>query len=538
MALNFVPRKVAKPKTTSISQTGSAHTSNVSQPHVNEDVKGKGKETSHMKTRDKPPYSDEDVCTVISLALADHAIWLNSEVRRKLVDSVNGGNEGFISFSYLLDHAPPLKNLRSSSISETAMVRSLRSRDTQLDVRMMFVKPEWHSWGKAKDQKDAGMYEIRRKDWQTLDTQLGKYSKDYWDNRTIYVENLPVQCKSVETISRFASALLASSYGQIAEPSSPSPFKSPVFSPTIQAVTLPPHHLAKDGDEPKCKGFAFVILTTTEDLEFLLEKWPWKRNTHDTSAASSDIKEAHRFGFRCLTRGRWEALKEEYLEYRRKLVKELVSFEEEQQETSGGKHEPVRQRDEYHQYQATVTDEQAHPLGSSLTSSSPFPPSCLVFVRNVHPETNKTTLKSLFARSFSTVPQPGTQLNGLDYVDYNKGMNTCYLRLSTPGHATALVDYFKCNNIVQGSGLDGCGSPLPLESAEDMHAIIMELVLGRREELYWEKVPTKVKHAAVQKCLKEMGIPPAGRIDNDMENISRIGGNGGCEGYGRKRRRE
>ncbi|KAK1225322.1 hypothetical protein PQX77_011740 [Marasmius sp. AFHP31] len=537
MALNFVPRKVAKPKTTAISQPGSAHTSNVSQPHVNEDVKGKGKETSHIKIRDKSPYSDEDVCTVISLALSDHAIWLNSEVRRKLVDSVNDGNEGFISFSFLLDHVPLLKNLRSSSISETAMVRSLRGRETQLDVRMMFVKPEWHSWGKAKDQKDAGMYEIRRKDWQTLDTQLGKYSKDYWDKRTIYVENLPVRCKSVETISRFASALLTSSYGQIAEPSSPLRSKSLVFSPTIQAVTLPPHHLAKDGDEPKCKGFAFVILTTTEDLELLLEKWPWKRNPHDTSAASSDVKEAHRFGFRCLTKGRWEALKEEYLEHRRKLVKELVSLEEEQQETFGGKHQPARRGDEY-QYQTAVSDEQAHPLGPSLTSSSPFPPSCLVFVRNVHSETNKTTLKSLFTRSFSTVPQPGTRSNGLDYVDYNKGMDTCYLRLSTPGHATALAEYFKSNNIVQGSGLDGCGSPLPLGSVHDMHAIVAELVLGRREELYWEKVPTKVKDAAVQKCLKEMGIPPADRIGNNMENIGRIGGNGGYVGYGRKRRRK
>ena len=72
-------------------------------------------------------------------------------------------------------------------MSETAMVRSLRSREAGLDVRMMFAKPEWNSWGKARDHKDAGMYEIRRKDWETLDTRLGNYNRDYWDKRTIYV---------------------------------------------------------------------------------------------------------------------------------------------------------------------------------------------------------------------------------------------------------------------------------------------------------------------------------------------------------------
>lgn len=33
----------------------------------------------------------------------------------------------------------------------------------------------------------------------------------------------------------------------------------------------------------------------------------------------------------------------------------------------------------------------------SQPQAGPFPPGCLVFVRNVHPDTNKTTLKSLFS---------------------------------------------------------------------------------------------------------------------------------------------
>ena len=45
-----------------------------------------------------------------------------------------------------------------------------------------------------------------------------------------------------------------------------------------------------------------------------------------------------------------------------------------------------------------------------------FPPGCLVFVRNVHPGTNKTTLRALLA-AHAPAAAPA-----LDYVDYTKGM--------------------------------------------------------------------------------------------------------------------
>ena len=53
---------------------------------------------------------------------------------------------------------------------------------------------------------------------------------------------------------------------------------------------------------------------------------------------------------------------------------------------------------------------------------SPYPFGRLVFVRNIHPDTNKTTLKSLFAQAF----QDGSSL---DYVDFSRGMDTVRVRL-------------------------------------------------------------------------------------------------------------
>ncbi|KAL0581483.1 hypothetical protein V5O48_000526 [Marasmius crinis-equi] len=531
MALNFVPRKVAKSKATT-SPTGTVHTPNTSQPRVNDDIKGKDKASLRTESQNKQQYSDEDVCTVMSLAMSDHALWLNSEVRRRMVESISGGSEGFISFSFFLNNTPLLRGLLTSPIPETAMIKSLRSRESNLDVRMMFVKPEWHAWGKVKDQRDVGMYEIRRKDWQTLLPQLETCNREYWERRTVYMENLPVQCKSAVTISRFAASLLSSLSSPLAEPSSSTQSDLPMLSPAIQAVTLPPHHLDKPGDEPKCKGFAFVTLASIEDVE-LLEKWPWERIANDSSAIPTNLPEAHKFGFRCLSKSRWEALKEEYLDYRNRLVQELVEYEDQQKQQNqhSGNDEPYgSERGPVHGY-ALITDAAV----PSLSMRSPFPPSCLVFVRNIHPQTNKTTLKSLFTNLFSpNAPHSGAQAIGLDYVDYNKGMDCCYLRLSTPGYANVLVEHFAANKVAQRSGLDDCGSPVPSKPEADRSHITTELVLGRREELYWEKVPLKVRTVAVEKCINDTGATPAGTT---VTNTCGRTGEKDADGPGRKRKR-
>ncbi|KAF9266096.1 hypothetical protein L218DRAFT_95497 [Marasmius fiardii PR-910] len=521
MSLNFIPRKVGKPKSIT-PQTGPATTSNLSQPRVIDDPKGKyNPPLSNESENFKPHHSDEDLCTLISLAMSDHAIWLNADVRRKLSESLDDGNEGFIGLGFLLNHSPSLKSLLSSSISETAIVKAVRSRQLSLDVRMMFTKPGWHSWHKARDQKDAGMYEIRRKDWEGLMSRLVTYTREYWDKRTLYMERLPVHCKSVGSIARFADTVLSCSL--VSEPSN-SEADPPVFSPKIQAVTLPPHHLDKSGEEPKCKGFAFVIFSAIDHMELLLEKWPWEHNQNDPSdgaVGNLDLKDAHRFGFRCLSKSRWDALKGEYLEYRAKLVQELVTFDKGQRQAFSSQDLCASSETDGHE-DVPMSKEPA-----PLSLLSPYPPSCLIFVRNVHPETNKTTLKSLFTKPFSSTPQSGKETIGLDYVDYGKGLDSCYLRVTTPRHATAIVDYFTSNKVFQGSGLDACGSPLPLKSGPHPHSthIKTELVSDRREEIYWEKVPLKVRTAAVEKCIKEMRntFPQANPNSNEQNREDDLG---------------
>ena len=76
----------------------------------------------------------------------------------------------------------------------------------------------------------------------------------------------------------------------------------------------------------------------------------------------------------------------------------------------------------------------------------------------------------------------------------------CHIRLKTPVHAQILVDYFSSRPTLQSRGLDDAGSILSKSSSDLGKAIKMEVVQGRREELYWEKVPPKVRQQALRRC--------------------------------------
>ena len=85
------------------------------------------------------------------------------------------------------------------------------------------------------------------------------------------------------------------------------------------------------------------------------------------------------------------------------------------------------------------------------------------------------------------------------YVQWNLvecAIKQCHLRLTSPRHSQLLVDHFTCHPITQDRGLDDIGAMSNTENA-----IAMEIVQGKREELYWDKVPEKVRRQAVEKAV-------------------------------------
>jgi hypothetical protein len=74
----------------------------------------------------------------------------------------------------------------------------------------------------------------------------------------------------------------------------------------------------------------------------------------------------------------------------------------------------------------------------------------------------------------------------------------CFLRIRSPREASTLVEHFSTHPLAQSTGLDADGV-VPLVPTKP---IVMELVGGKKEELYWEKVPEKARRQAVQNALR------------------------------------
>jgi hypothetical protein len=141
------------------------------------------------------------------------------------------------------------------------------------------------------------------------------------------------------------------------------------------------------------------------------------------------MKEALKYGLRAITKARWDALNEEYLVYKRSLVDEVARTETEM-------YRPDQDAPDHERSEPTTRPHPQPQTQMQTSLSSPYPFDCLVFVRNVHSGTNKTTLKSLFAQAFQDQDGSGQgherahapTTAGLDYIDFSKGMDTVRVR--------------------------------------------------------------------------------------------------------------
>ncbi|TFK79820.1 hypothetical protein K466DRAFT_605843 [Polyporus arcularius HHB13444] len=484
----FVPRKVAQktPRPPQqyapvppVASTSSAeqliHTKGKGDSKGNGETKGKGRSTEDQ-------VKHEDLVSLLWLSLSDYSLWSNVNLRR----AVATAEEGWVPLSYVLQQSTHIAHLHVKP-PDAAFVKAVRAQtECPFEVRMLVSSPSKSAWygNELSMKEDPGGYEIRRRDWSEALTRVRNSTRNECEAQTVYMESIPLSSRTVPGIFHFASSLSSHSG----------------TTPDVQNITLPPHHQDRPGDAPKCKGFALVTFSDKETVGRLVDEWPWLPRRTDVRAdeggRSSAAHEAVKFGFRVLPKARWDELKEEYLAYRQQLL---------DQANDAGKVDLPRPEIGKTQDETddVAMEDALSNVHATLDPSAPFPRGCLVFVRNVHPETNKTTLKTLFtAHAFG----PASASSTLDYVDYNKGMTSCHLRLSSPAHARTLVSAFEDRPIVQRLGLDSAGTP----AADGERPISAEVVDGEREELYWNKVPEKVRREAVRKAIAELSGEGAG----------------------------
>ncbi|KAG2155147.1 uncharacterized protein EDB93DRAFT_1239404 [Suillus bovinus] len=497
MSFAFIPRNISKggkqqgtsphvPSSRSLKPTPAIERRDSESAYPGPPASDKGKQKASEPST-KPVYDDKDISILVVLAFSDYALWLDSDLRRKTEESLRNEEHdaGFLPLSYLIRRAFGRENLgQDYMLTEANAVKAIRAYASDvLEVRMLVSAPSASAWYPSwkPERSSVGGYEVRRKDWRTLsENATREFTRNQWDDRTIYMENIPAQYHTIPGIIRFAQGLLSHCPGSL------------TLIP-IQNVTLPPHHLDKAEDRPKCKGFALVTFSNAELCQIFLESWPWTRplqpESDDSGLAESNLetKEALKFGFRTLPKASWDKLNEEYLAYRQKLIHELADANEPPDISPNSDVRDVVDDD--------VLEDTPAPPRNVTTMYSPHPFGCLVFARNLHIETNKTTLRKLFASAFeSSTVDPA----GIDYVDFNKGMDSCYLRLASPEHGRVLVDRFSSQPVVQSHGLDDIGKT----PGTSQKAIATEIIEGKKEEVYWEKVPEKVRRQAVEKAIK------------------------------------
>ncbi|KAF9480711.1 hypothetical protein BDN70DRAFT_856432 [Pholiota conissans] len=573
MSINFIPRAVKKrrlEKTEKVSPSAILDARVSVQQEVSRSIKDAEsfRETTPGRVFENPPASTsadsaapsskradlELLAGLVWLSLSDYTIWADAGLRRKRdwsSDSQNQGggqenaeltDEGYIPLAYLLNHSRVFALAESSTSfvhhPETIYVKALRTYATDLiEVRLVLSSEQLPFGSQATRKWSSGSrthtgYEVRVKAHRDIGKKdLGEFGKADWDRLTVYAENIPPQYRSLLGTLKFIATLLSSSL--------------PTRFYKIQNISFPAHHRDRPNSIPACKGFALVTLSTSEDVNFLLNDWPWESTstTHSSKLEQKDadrlqvLQDTVKFGFRTISKERWEGLKAEYLLFRQELVEEMNEFQENERDirrqekavpsrsNSGPMEEHLQERNQGKTCHSST--EAALPALLSIHAGSSYPSGCLVFVRHLHSETNKTTLRTLFMQAWkneSETPSKSKSNDGIDYLDYLKGMESCHIRLSTPLHAQQFVQYFSTHPIVQTSGLDSVGISQQ-SSPSGSSSITLELVSGKREEVYWEKVPEKICRQAVNKALKLM--------NDDNEPEENVNGNK----FGRQRRR-
>ncbi|THH05202.1 hypothetical protein EW145_g4966 [Phellinidium pouzarii] len=471
----FVPRKLAKSREKltsetktpieSVSSGSSAELYKTSGP-TPATCRGPGKKDADNADDAEVPYrpkqkekerflDDSAYMSLLELALSEYALWSDPELLERM--DVNG--EGFVPLSYVTHRAPVLASLTPMP-PESILMRCIKS-SLFLEARMIVIEPYRDSWFGGQGSRDVsgssdqggfeGEFDVQRDDSHTA-------------------------------------------------------------MPLIQSITFPPHRDdAPDAPRPiKSKGFAFLVLAQMKIVDHLLQRWPWDLAVRLENNVLKDVEkkgveaaaayDAREFGFHCLSKKKWEALKRDYISLQRRLLEKTIAAS--QPEPSSFSRMPVEEtarsptlNGKYTKAQnkstITMQKDSVQPLVYQAQNLS-FPSGCLVFIKNVHPETNKTTLRTLFTSALDGMA------DAIDYVDYNKGLDNCYLRLAAPSYARTLVKYFSSREVTQENALDSAGVPQSKRGVS--MPIEVELIQGRKEEMYWAKVPENIKKQAIAKA--------------------------------------
>ncbi|KAH7104671.1 hypothetical protein BKA62DRAFT_827572 [Auriculariales sp. MPI-PUGE-AT-0066] len=377
-------------------------------------------------------WTQQSIVAVCELFLSDWAISQIEELRAALM-----ANNGFVSLRVLdlawTDERRP---------DDIDITKALRSHSSILEVRVLVRHPSRNEWlGSHDGFNDAG-FEVGRKDWGAVSMQ--DLSQFDWLGCTVYVESLPILSRSIPKILDLVQEVL--------------PIRQGTRS-IVQRIEFPGHFNARPDEVARCKGFAFVVLASPTLLSQLLSLWPWDRNS--MQASPTNLPTPGTSGVRCMSLASFEGLKTEYLQWQTSLADDATSVFTDKLPTPAPVASP----------EVTVVEtSDSRAADIEVLSGDWFPRKCLVVVRNIPVNSTKSGLRARFEALLDS--------KDMQYVDYIKNLDWCHVRFASQAMARRLVQVLN--------------DPTNDATTQGLRA---ELVTGLPEEVYWEKVPEKLRFA-------------------------------------------
>ncbi|PWW78404.1 hypothetical protein C7212DRAFT_357053 [Tuber magnatum] len=252
----------------------------------------------------------------------------------------------------------------------------------------------------------------------------------------------------------------------------------------LSQSAMPRKYLPVQFVEAGDTAWAFVILSTAVSHEDAENQELWPR------------------GWIVMTKHEWIRRDEEYQQLRRRRRPTLPTRIRLPERHDGASGSSAQEMWPDRPIAPTVPAGPASAREDDQKMNADYEPGLIVYLTNLHPQTSKETITSFITRqadrynrkkssskakgNFVPKDEDGPPVN-INYVDYQKGLTTAYLRLRKAQDSELVVSALRKRKRMMQDGSDKKGKKVGIDSGRN-DWVKATNVEGNEERIYWEKV--------------------------------------------------
>ncbi|ORZ21347.1 hypothetical protein BCR42DRAFT_488438 [Absidia repens] len=214
-------------------------------------------------------------------------------------------------------------------------------------------------------------------------------------------------------------------------------------------------------------GFCFVEFDDKDNVEKAVEMMNMENddkilNENDTIA---------KLGLKVMTKNMWNKYQDEYLIHKRMASEHITQLWRDYNDEERLTNQKVESS-------TAPLRNTVHSTKKIEDSTMAYPKNVIIFVRNIHPKSSKTTIRKLLEQSGAATA----------FVKHKKGLDSCHVRMASPEDTEKVSQYFGTHHLIQDSGIDSQGTVIDASTGASS-AISVRAISGKEEEIYWKDDP-------------------------------------------------